>query len=303
MTSDSNYAIGKNLLMAVMIAVGLFSAVIFLSNYWIKIVVIILIVVMSLVWLVSHGLLRRTLKYTLLVVTIFSISFSAFEGYALWHDEYPPIFGTVQHGVTISYPYILDVSLIEAAQNVKNTLIFKLFMLEHPGETIVEIITLDTVDCMGGRIEFILSQQSSNSFFNAIEKNAISFSANSGEAYQVYNVPTVSLADNTFTAPQIPPQQQTANKALQQIDDLGLQWYYDRAMEAYQNGTGKIPEITGLRISFCRYVYLGLGDMVYEGPVLEILGSDDLNNSPFGRNVFFASFQPDGTLNYINILK
>ncbi|MCL2642455.1 MAG: hypothetical protein FWD52_02930 [Candidatus Bathyarchaeota archaeon] len=90
---------------------------------------------------------------------------------------------------------------------------------------------------------------------------------------------------------------------LQQIDDLGLQWYYDRAMEIYQNKTGIIPEITELRIIFSIYGYLGVDNMVYEGPTLEILGSDDLNNSPFGRSVFFASFQPDGTLNLINILK
>jgi len=43
--------------------------------------------------------------------------------------------------------------------------------------------------------------------------------------------------------------------------------------------------------------------MTYEGPILGILGSDDISNSPFGRNVFYASFQPDGTLIYINILK
>jgi len=304
MTSKaSNYAIGKNLFMAVMTAAGLFSAVIFLSNAWIKIVIIILIAIMSISWLVSHGLLRRTLKYMLLAVSIFSISFSAFEGYALWHTEYPPTFGTSQSGVTISYPHILDVSLIEVAQSVKNTLTFRLFMLEHPGETIIDIISLDTVDYMGGRIEFVLSQQSSNRFFNDGERNSISFSASNGEAYHVCDVPIISVDDSAFPVPQMPLHQQTSNEALQQIDALGLQWYYDRAMEVYQNKTGILPEITGLRISFSRYGYLGSGDMTYEGPILEILGSDDFNNSPFGRNVFLASFQPDGTLNLINILK
>ncbi|MDR0470638.1 MAG: hypothetical protein LBH79_02785 [Nitrososphaerota archaeon] len=300
---NDKYAIGKNLLIAVMTAVGLFSAIIFLSNSWIKIVTISLIAIMIIGWLVSHGLLRQTLKYTLLAVTIFSLSFATFEGYARGHIEYPPTFGTSQPGVTISYPHILDVSLIEAVQSVKNTLAFKLLMLEHPGETIIGIIALVTIDYQGGRIEFILSQQASNSFFNAMGRNPISFSAQNGEAYKIYDVPTVSLTDNALTASQIPPQQQTSNKSLQQIDDLGLQWYYNCAIEAYQNKTGIIPEITGLRISFCNYGSFQSGDMTYEGPSLEILGSDDYNNSPFGRSVFLANFQPNGTLNLINILK
>jgi len=302
-TKNNSYATGKNLLIAVTTAAGLFSAIIFLSNSWIKIVTISLIAVMSIGWLVSHGLLRRTLKYTLLATTIFSLSFSAFESYARGHVEYPPTFGTSQPGVTISYPQILDVSLIEAAQSVKNTLAFKLFMLEHPGETITSIIALDTVDYQGGRIEFILSQQSANSFFNAMGSNSISFSAKSGEAYQIYDVPIVSLTDNTRTVSKISPQQQSSDKALQQIDDLGLQWYYDRALEAYQNKTGVIPEITGLKISFHSYGSFQSDDMIYEGSSLEILGSGEYSNSPFGRSVFLANFQPDGTLNLINILK
>ena len=81
-SNDSKYAIGKNLLMAIVIAVGLFSAVIFLNNSWIKIVVIGLIVAMGIVWLVSHGLLRRILKYALFAIMIFSIAFQRLK--AIW---------------------------------------------------------------------------------------------------------------------------------------------------------------------------------------------------------------------------
>jgi hypothetical protein len=214
----------------------------------------------------------------------------------LWHVDYPPTFFASQPGVTISYPNILDVSLIEAVQSVKNTLTFKLFMLEHPGETIIDIISLDTANYMGGRIEFILHQQSFNSFFNVGESNSISFSASGGEAYKVYPVPMVTLCANDFPTPQIQPQQQTSNEALEQIDALGIQWYYDRAIEAYQNKTGIIPEINELKIVFCRYGSLGFDGIIYEGSELSILGS-------FYGSVFYASFQPDGTLNFINILK
>ena len=56
-------AIYKSVLAGILIAIGLFSAVVFLDNSWIKTVVIGSIIVSGIVWLVSHGLLRRTFKY------------------------------------------------------------------------------------------------------------------------------------------------------------------------------------------------------------------------------------------------
>jgi len=286
-SNDSKYAIVKNLLMAIVTAVGLFSAVIFLNDSWIKLVVIGLIVAMSIVWLVSHGLLRRTLKYAVFAVMIFSISFSAFEGYLFLNAAgYPPTFDTAQPDVTLSYDNILTVSLTELVQSAKNTSAFKLFMLEQPGKVTIESITLDT-GFRGGRIDVLFSQVSSNSVFGSWA-NSIRFSASGGRAYRVYLSSWVGT-----TLSQMYSQQQTSDEMLQQIDNLGLQWYYDCAVEEYQNKTGVVPEINALQISIQWESHAN-----YKGMTLLMIGSYENNGR--GRGVFFANFQPDGTLNYLN---
>ncbi|MDR2719647.1 MAG: hypothetical protein LBC03_02445 [Nitrososphaerota archaeon] len=289
-SNDGKYAIGKNLLMAIVTAVSLFSAVIFLSNSWIKIMTIGLIVVMGIVWLVSHGLLRRTLKYALFAVMIFSISFSAFEGYLFWNAGYPPTFGNSQPDITLSYPNILDASLTEVVQSAENTLAFKLFMLEHPKKVCIQAITLDTGLFRGGRIEV----EFSNIIFSHWG-NGIRFIAVDGEAYHA-RVTSYALATLYFSSAQMYPQSQIqtpADEAIQQIDSLGFRWYYNCIMEDYQNKMGVVPEINALQISF-----QWESGINYEGYALLMIGSYENNNQ--SRGVFFASFQPDGTLNYIN---
>ncbi|MCL2359343.1 hypothetical protein [Candidatus Bathycorpusculum sp.] len=275
----------KNLLMAAVTTAGLLCAAIFLSNSWIKIVAIGSIVAMSIVWLVSHGLLRRILKYALFAVIIFSISFPVFEGYLFWNAGYPPTFGTAQPDVTLSYDNILAVSLTELVQSIRNTSTFKLLMLEHPGEVTIESIKLDT-GFRGGRIDVQLSQSSFDSAFGS-GANSIRFSASGGGVYRAYFSSWVGT-----TLSQMYSQQQTSDEALQQIDNLGLQWYYDHAVEGHQNKTGATPEINALQISIQWESHTN-----YEGMTLLMIGSSENNGR--SRGVFFANFQPNGTLNYL----
>jgi hypothetical protein len=285
MDSNNRQTLGKNsfiAFMAIIIAVGLVSAVIVLSNSWIKVVVIVLIIASSIFWLVSHGMLRRVAKYTLFAVMIFAISFSAVEGYLFWNVGYPPTFENSQPNTTLSYPDILNTSLTEVVQSAKNTLTFRLFMFEHLGETNIEAITVDTTLSRGGRIEV--------RFYNAASKMDISFRATAGATY---HATVTSLMGIPFS--QRYPQQQTPEDTLQQIDNLGLQWYYDRAVEIYQNKTGTTPEINALNIS----IHWG-SHGTYQGMILQMV-SGYTNNSK-GHGTFFAEFQPDGTLNDFNIL-
>jgi len=279
MASNDKYAIGKSLLAGILIAVGLFSAAVFLSNSWIKLVVIGLIIIGGVAWLVSHGLLRRTFKYTILAAMIFAISFSAFEGYMFWNAGYPPTFGSSQPGVTISYSNILNASLTEIVQSVKKTPTFSLLTLEHPGEVTIETMTLDTT-FRGGRIEVVLYQESSNLGFN--------FGASGGGSYRILVAPWGGTPLS-----QMRPQQQTPDETLKQIDNLGLQWFYDRAIEAYQNKTGTTPDINALQVSIQWDNFAN-----YQGMTLLLIGSYESNSS--GHGVFFANFQPNGPLNYLN---
>jgi hypothetical protein len=276
--ATEKYAISKSIFAGILIAVGLFSAAVFLGNSWIKLFVIVLIVISGIAWLVSHGLLKRVFKYLILAVMVFTILFSGLEGYLFWNAGYPPTAGSSQSDVTVSYTNILNMSLTEIVQSVKSTPTFNLIMIEHPGEVTIETIALDAT-FSGGRIHVLLYQDSSNL--------CITFASSNGRSYHASVAPWGGTPLS-----QMYPQQQTPDDTLKQIDTLGLNWYYNHAVEAYQNKTGTTPEINALQVSIQWDNYA-----TYQGMTLQLIGS--YQNNSKGHSVFIASFQPDGTLNYL----
>lgn len=280
MAATDENSIVKSIFAGILVAVGLFYTVVLLGSSWIKIVVISLVVVSSVIWLVSHGLLRRVFKYLILTVMIFAIFFSTFEGYLLWNAGYPPTFMPSQEGVTISYSNILNASVTQIVQSVKNTATFSLITLEHPGHVTFESMKLDTT-FRGGSIEVVLYQESSNLGF--------AFRCSNGYSYHA----SISLWDG-YPLSRMFPQEQTSEESLNQIDTLGLRWFYNSAIEAYQNKTGVNPEINSLQVSI-QWENYG----TYQGMTLLLIGWDVSDNT--GEGVFFADFQPNGTLLYLNI--
>ncbi|MDR2699834.1 MAG: hypothetical protein LBC12_03355 [Nitrososphaerota archaeon] len=240
MVATDKHIYGKNAFIIILILAGLSSIFITRNNFsWIKLLTISLLGVGGVIWLLSTCLLRRTVKfwrtvkYVMIAVSIFAISFSAFEGYVFRNAGYPPTFDTPQSDVTISYTNKIDVSLTELVQSAKSTLAFKLLRLEHPGEVCIMSI-------------WLLENQVSVSFSLGSSATCY-FEALIGNPYHVS-----VLSGNGASFHQEYPLQQR-NEDFQQIDILGLQWYYDRAIEAYQNETGTTPEINRLSISIQTY--------------------------------------------------
>ncbi|MDR2707695.1 MAG: hypothetical protein LBB87_02980 [Nitrososphaerota archaeon] len=203
----------------------------------------------------------------------FGISFTAFEGYLFRYDSYPLTSGNSQQlGLTLSYPDILSVSLTEVVKNVENTSAFKLLMLEYPGGVKIEKINLQTI--FNGQIEVQFYQETSG--------RAFIFSANGGPYH-------VSFGKwGTPTNPSF-PQIQTREELLEQIAFLGLQWYYDRALEAYQNEVETTLEITDLIITI-----QAVNHSDYPGLQLCLMGLQ--GDESHSRYAFSAYFSPDGTL-------
>jgi hypothetical protein len=208
-------------------------------------------------------------------VLLFAISFSAVEGYLFRNAGYPPTFGSPQSGVTLSYPSILNASLTEIVQNIKDAPAFKLLMLEYPNEVRIETIKLSTT-FGSGSIEVHFYQESSKLGFNFFS---------SGGSYHV----SVSPLLGTSLHPMF-PRYQSQDVLLKQVDDLGLQWYYDVAVEAYQNTTGADLEVNDLIITI-----QSVNHSNYPGGIqLHILGMHkDGSHSNFA---FSAYFHPNGTL-------
>jgi hypothetical protein len=277
--TDKNL-ICKNILAGILIATGVFSAVVLLGNTWIKLIVISLIVASGIIWLFSHGSLRRAIKCVIITLMVFTISFSTLEIYLFWNAGYPQTFTPSQPGVTISYPNILNASLTGVVQSAKNTPAFNLIALEYFGQITFESIKLDT-SLRGGRVEVVFCQDSSSLGFRFVSSGGHS-----------YHVSIFSWDGQPFSRTY--PQEQTSKETLEQIDALGLRWFYDSTIRTYQNRTGVNPDINALQVSVQWENY---GN--YQGMTLLLIGSYESNFS--GHGVFFADFQPNGTLLYLNI--
>jgi len=237
-------------------------------------------------------------KYLIVGGFIFAIFFAAFENYTFWNTGYPPTFNPSQPNITLSFENILAISTVDLVHGIKNTPAFALLTLEH-GEPIVLSINLytyynsyerrvagefnslsrllaafnDPASPAGGLIEVHLSHTANcYSYFRSANGNP-------------YNIKTSPWPGNTFYL--YTPSQ--VAESLQQIDVLGLQWFYGRAIEEYQNKTGTIPEINDLQVHIQCYDY-----KTYWGLALTIKGLHTNNDN--SSSVFSTTFQPDGTI-------
>lgn len=269
----------KNIVIG-LLAAGLFFSMLTLTYSWIKILIVSLFLVCGVIWLLSHGKLKKTLKYGVLSLMVFGICFSSFESYVFTNAGCPSTYDASDPDITLSYPNILTVSLTEIVQGIKETTAFTLFSLEHSGDLSLEAIELSTT-YPNGKIEV--------SFYAEQSSMGIGFTSSGGHHYVTRVTSWIGLPVS-----QIYFQQQTPEETLNQFDTLGLQWFFDQACEQYQNRTGKSPNVTSLDVSTQWQEYGG-----YKGMTLLLSGWQNENNDP--EDLFHAEFQPEGTMLYISI--
>jgi hypothetical protein len=268
----------KDVPKVVLYILGLVSMVL-LNFSWISAVVQGLLIFCLIVWIVSIKLRRRTcqrvFKYLLIGALICIIVFAASEQYMFRTAGHPPTFNPSQPDITISRSTILDTSIVELMQGITNTSAFSLLSLEYPGENVLKCIELNT-HSFGINGGYVIVRFHHSTTFDS------SFSSYLGRPYEVHARPW-NLVFPAYV------QQQTVNESLQQIDDLGLKWFYDRTLEEHQNKTGSAPEITDIR------VFITWNDYeTYQGLTLSMSCFYENNES---RPASFTSiFQPNGTL-------
>jgi hypothetical protein len=280
MASTDIKTIFQNLAMGLLVAAGLFFSILLLSYSWMKILVVSLILVCIVIWLVSHGKLKKALKYLVLSLMIFGICFTSFERYIFWNAGYPSTYTSSNPNITIFYPGILKVSLTEIVQSAKATNAFNLFRLQHFGEITFESIALSTT-FPGGRIEI--------TFYNEGTNMGFGFISSSGYSYHASTIPWIGQPPSRMYS-----QLQTPEDTLKQMDGLGIQWFYNQAYEIYQNRTGTNLNTSSLDVSTQWQEY-----NEYRGMVLEMAGWQQRGNSI--QDIFHVVFKPDGTLLYMNI--
>ena len=272
----------QNIVVGFLVAAGLFFSILLLSNSWMKLLLVGSILVSGIVWLVSRGNLKRNLKYLVLSLMVFGICFTSFERYVLWNAGYPSTFESANMfwpARTISYPGILNVSLTDVVQSAQKTAAFSLFNLEHPGNITFEFLGLSTTSS-GGRIEV--------GFYNEATNTGLGFISSDGYPFHASVIPYIGQPSSRIFS-----QQLSSEESLRQIDDLGIQWFYDYAYEIYQNKTSNSANTMGLEVNTQWQEY---GE--YRGMILQMTAWQWKNDTI--QYVFIAAFQPDGTLLYIN---
>lgn len=273
----------QNIFIGLIVAAALFSSLIVLSYSVFKIVIVAAVLITAVMWFVLFGKPKRILKYIVLTVMIFAISFASVETYLFQNSGYPPTNSPTQPNDTLSMQTMLNASLAEIVRGIEQSAAFSLLKLEH-GNLFFESVGLNPIGITRG-IDVKYFIEDIHSY--------VRFTSWGGRQYHV----SISrLIGQPFSEKY--SSTQTVEEALMQIDALSLQGFYDKALQIAQNRTSDLPTIDSLSISISYEGYRG-----YQGITLQMRGTHETvlpDGSINGRGVLIADFQPDGTLIYMS---
>jgi len=268
-------ALIRTTVIAFLTAAGLFTSLLLLTYSWVKLFAIVAIFVPGVIWLVTHGRVKRVFKYVTIAALTFALIFSSFETYLIWNAGYPAANSALQ-SVSGGYDSIMNVSLTGLIQGIENSPTYALLSAEH-GKTNPETIKLDSssspdwieVDFYGEGSDAYLAFMA----YSPGDQYHAEISTYSGEPFSLSYVESTSM------------------QAYSQIDAKGLQWYFSRSLELAQNRTGAEPKIDSLSFTLTveDRIY-----MSYEGITVQIIGSYQ------GSSTLICDFEPDGTLIYMS---
>ncbi len=227
----------------------------------------------------SHNIVVKLFKYALIGVLLFVLVFSSFGVY-LSNFAGPIV-------PQINYSNILDSSVSQYLQTLEQSASFRYLQAEHAGTITFEDLSIHSIysNAPGG-LEW--------TFYVGDLKCRLLIGQSGGKPYS-YDV--ISYMHSSL--PQNYPSNQEITTSFEQIDSLGLHWFYNQAVGKYQNSTGGEPvtDVLTLEVGF---------DSVsnYQGITLivtaEKAGKDNFGNKIYS-GVFEAEFQPNGTmLSFIN---
>ena len=277
-------AVLQSIIIGLLVAVGLFFSVLLLSNSWIKFFTIGAFLVCGISWLLSRGSLKKALKYLVVAIMIFAISFTSYESYMFWNAGYPPTYTPSEPKTSLSLQRMLNASLTQILQNIEQSTTFSLLKLEHGDKIMFESMNLMPSNGPGGYISVDFLTENSNVYFHF-------YSAN-GHQYILQKTSYVGRL-----ASQLYPSNQTADETFRQIDALGIGWFYNRALEIAQNRTTNLPSVDSLTLTI---TYEEHGN--YQGITLQLSGFHQTvleDGNLYGKGIIIADFQPDGTLLYM----
>ena len=254
----------------------------YLFNSQFSTIVFILIgvtIAVGLTWLLlrtrNNNNIVKTFKYALIALAIFVLAFES-AGIYLFHFSGPLV-------PQVSFPSVLDSSLTLQLQNLEQSTSFRFLQAEHFGTlTFQDLTIVTTYSNAPGGLDW--------TFYAGDVRCKTSIGQSGGKPYSYLLVKVF----RSYSLPQDYPSNQEITESFNQIDSLGLHWFYDQAIGEYQSATGAKPVITDLRLVVA---FNNVGN--YQGITLLMTGlkagHDNFGNKIY-PTIFAVEFQPNGNV-------
>ena len=259
---------------------GFFLIQLLLSQYsTLSIILFSTIVAVLVITIILTVIKNKRTKIFNRIVVVFFIVVVAFGGVGFYMQGYAgPIVPTA------SYPEILDASLSSYLQTLESSPSFQFHQLEHFGTLIFESLNIHSTysNSPQGGVNW--------AFYAGDIKTRLTVGQSSGNPYYF----SVSHFYRDYDLPNGYPSHEQILNDFNQIDSLGLNWFYNQAVLEYQNATGQQPNNTELNLDLAF-------DSVdsYQGITLTLTGvraSQDSSGAKIFPTVFVVEFQPNGTI-------
>ena len=227
----------------------------------------------------THKNIIKFLKYGVAFCLLFVVIFTSAGFYLFYTSGYPPT-----NVPQITYPNILDASLTQYLQSLQQSTSFRFLQAEHFGSITFAQLAIRTSysNAPEGGLTW--------TFYAEDVKTKITIGETSGKPYSTDSFSPLSR----MPFPQNLPSSQDVNQVFNRIDSLGLRWFYNRAVEVYQNETAATPTITDLGVD------VAFGNLEnYQGITLVLTGlnaSHDNFGNKIYPTVFKVEFQPNGSM-------
>ena len=229
-----------------------------------KIIITAVVISAFLVRWKSIGKIRKYLETLLIAVMAFAIILSGIR----WAS-----FITFSISFKTSYPGVLDQSLKSLIEEVRRSPAFGLVLFEHCGKLSFE--SLEFIS-FGNSVEI--------KFFSEVDHMTVTLRTSGSTLFSESYFGGTSFS-------RVHNQSATSEELLFQIDEIGLRWFHDNAVQALQNKVGHVPSFDG--VGFKTY-YETLAD--YDGLAFYLFGTQKESDGRGASSVWFAKYLPNGTL-------
>lgn len=258
---------------------GLLATFFVLNPSWIKNLLMIAAVICGLVYLAGRRRprIKHIAKNALVPVMIFALCFTGVEFCLFQYAGYPATYIT-DPKASLTRESMLNASVVEIVQKIEQSPAFSLLEFEYGDGIRFYQLFMDSWEGGSIRVDFISEDT----------KHVYQFSSSDGDQYRL----GVSQSGDFFPSSHY-RLTDVSMQSLEQIDTIGLGWYYDQAVVIAQNKTSNLPTIDSLHMNLAYNGEKGLS--------VQVIGYHVTTSESGGMTVdevLVSSFRPNTELQY-----